>query len=57
VSVSIENQAALSVYSDPGFMLLGFALEASGGGPLDRQFNELRGSGDRTMPLLYCPPG
>jgi CubicO group peptidase (beta-lactamase class C family) len=45
-----------SVYSDPGFMLLGFALEASGGGPLDQQFNGLCGSGDRGMPLLYCPP-
>ena len=43
-----------SVYSDPGFMLLGFALEASGGRPLDRQFNDLRG--DRHEPLLYCPP-
>jgi CubicO group peptidase (beta-lactamase class C family) len=44
-----------SLYSDPGFMLLGFALEASGGSPLDEQFNELRGSDDREEPLLYSP--
>jgi CubicO group peptidase (beta-lactamase class C family) len=45
-----------SVYSDPGFMLLGFVLETSGGGPLDKQFNDLRDRGDRDEPLLYCTP-
>jgi CubicO group peptidase (beta-lactamase class C family) len=30
-----------SVYSDPGFMLLGFALEATGGAPLDAQFRAI----------------
>ena len=45
-----------SVYSDPGFLLLGFALEESGDGRLDEQFRNLLGDGDRTGPLLYCPP-
>ena len=31
-----------SVYSDPGFMLLGFALERATGTPLDRRFDEWR---------------
>jgi CubicO group peptidase (beta-lactamase class C family) len=30
-----------SVYSDPGFMLLGFALEAAAAAPLDAQFHPL----------------
>jgi CubicO group peptidase (beta-lactamase class C family) len=30
-----------SVYSDPGFMLLGFALEEAGAAPLDAQFQPL----------------
>jgi CubicO group peptidase (beta-lactamase class C family) len=42
-------------YSDPGFILLGFALEAAGGAPLDRMFRALvaepLGLGD----LLYRP--
>ncbi len=46
-----------SVYSDPGFMLLGFVIEAAGGGPLDVQFDEWRtrqlGS---NVPLRYQPP-
>lgn len=29
-----------SVYSDPGFMLLGFVLERAAGAPLDRLFNQ-----------------
>ena len=45
-----------SVYSDPGFMLLGFALEASGAGSLDTQFKRLPGGDEHTGPLLYCPP-
>ena len=45
-----------SVYSDPGFMLLGFALETAAAVPLDRQFDDLLGGGDRHEPLLYCPP-
>jgi serine-type D-Ala-D-Ala carboxypeptidase len=32
---------SLSVYSDPGFMLLGFALEAVGGAGLDDQFQPI----------------
>ena len=31
-----------SVYSDPGFMLLGFAIEAAAGAPLDRLFADWR---------------
>jgi CubicO group peptidase (beta-lactamase class C family) len=31
-----------SIYSDPGFMLLGFALEHAGGSTLDRLFNAWR---------------
>ena len=31
-----------SIYSDPGFMLLGFAMEAASGVPLDRAFEEWR---------------
>ena len=31
-----------SIYSDPGFMLLGFAIENAGGATLDRQFDEWR---------------
>lgn len=31
-----------SIYSDPGFMLLGFALETAAALPLDRQFNAWR---------------
>lgn len=31
-----------SIYSDPGFMLLGFALETAAGAPLDRQFDAWR---------------
>ncbi|HJU44728.1 MAG TPA: serine hydrolase [Vicinamibacterales bacterium] len=31
-----------SIYSDPGFMLLGFAMENAAGAPLDAQFNTWR---------------
>jgi len=31
-----------SIYSDPGFMLLGFALEEAAAAPLDRQFDSWR---------------
>lgn len=31
-----------SIYSDPGFMLLGFAMENAAGAPLDEQFNAWR---------------
>lgn len=43
-----------AVYSDPGFLLLGFALEDVGEAPLDRQFAPLAASLDGS--LLYCPP-
>jgi serine-type D-Ala-D-Ala carboxypeptidase len=33
---------AASIYSDPGFMLLGFAMENAAGTPLDRQFDQWR---------------
>jgi CubicO group peptidase (beta-lactamase class C family) len=42
-----------AVYSDIGFMLLGFLLEDLGGAPLDRQFSALMG---RTLdPIQYRP--
>jgi CubicO group peptidase (beta-lactamase class C family) len=45
-----------SLYSDPGFMLLGFALEHAAGEPLDRQFDRWR---DRELgadvELRFCP--
>ncbi len=48
---------AKSIYSDPGFMLLGFALENAAGDTLDRQFDRWRdrelGAG---MTLRYRPP-
>lgn len=33
---------AQSIYSDPGFMLLGFAIENAANAPLDRQFTDWR---------------
>jgi serine-type D-Ala-D-Ala carboxypeptidase len=46
-----------SIYSDPGFMLLGFALENAAGRPLDRQFEAWR---DREVgadvELRFLPP-
>ncbi len=46
-----------SIYSDPGFMLLGFALENAAGEPLDRQFDRWRDLElGPDLPLRYCPP-
>ncbi len=46
-----------SAYSDPGFMLLGFAIEHATGSTLDRQFDNWRaralGSGAE---VTFCPP-
>jgi CubicO group peptidase (beta-lactamase class C family) len=42
-----------SVYSDPGFMLLGFALEQAGGASLEERFNSFDFGGGE--PLLYRP--
>ncbi len=42
-----------SVYSDPGFMLLGFLLESLSGESLDRQFAPLAAEFDE--PLLFRP--
>ncbi len=46
-----------AVYSDAGFMLLGFVLERAGGSPLDRQFDDWR---DRELGssavVRYRPP-
>jgi CubicO group peptidase (beta-lactamase class C family) len=41
-----------SVYSDLGFMLLGFVLESAGTAPLDRQFRALAGD----LELTFLPP-
>jgi CubicO group peptidase (beta-lactamase class C family) len=43
-----------SVYSDPGFMLLGFILEDVGGGSLDAQFTPIADA--LGEPLRYRPP-
>jgi CubicO group peptidase (beta-lactamase class C family) len=45
---------AAAVYSDLGFMLLGFLLELAGGAPLDVQWRELELP--LPVPLQYCPP-
>jgi CubicO group peptidase (beta-lactamase class C family) len=43
-----------SMYSDPGFMLLGFLLEMAAGQTLQQQLNEILG--DWPAPLLYRLP-
>ena len=43
-----------SVYSDPGFITLGFVLEELGGAPLDRQFADLFALWPG--PLQFLPP-
>jgi CubicO group peptidase (beta-lactamase class C family) len=46
-----------SIYSDPGFMILGFAIEHAAGAPLDRLFDEWRrrelGAGAE---IAFSPP-
>jgi serine-type D-Ala-D-Ala carboxypeptidase len=44
-----------SIYSDLGFILLGFILEDAGGAPLERQFAGLA-AGLGLEPLAYNPP-
>lgn len=44
-----------SIYSDLGFMLLGFIIEDTGGAPMASQTNELL-SGITDKPLLFNPP-
>lgn len=43
-------------YSDPGYILLGFALERAGGAPLDRLFADLVARPLGLEDLLYRPP-
>jgi CubicO group peptidase (beta-lactamase class C family) len=45
-----------SIYSDPGFMLLGFVLEDARGERLDRQFDVWRDTVGVTEPLQFNPP-
>ena len=46
-----------SVYSDPGFMLLGFAMENAAGGALDLQFNSWRNRElSEDTELTFRPP-
>ncbi len=53
-SLPLERQPGqASVYSDPGFMLLGWVLETAGGESLDRQFADILGS--HFTPLLFRP--
>ena len=53
-TAELERQpGSASVYSDPGFMVLGWILEAAGGATLDRQFAEL--IGEDIAPLTFRP--
>ena len=45
-----------SIYSDPGFMLLGFAMENAAGAPLDRQFDAWRDRELGDTEITYRPP-
>ncbi len=45
-----------SVYSDPGFILLGFLLEDVGGASLDRQFQEWRAWAVPGADIAFRPP-
>lgn len=45
-----------SIYSDPGFMLLGFVLEDARGERLDRQFDVWRDAVGILEPLQFNPP-
>lgn len=45
-----------AIYSDPGFMLLGFLLEDAGGPPLDRQFDAWRDTVVAGVEIAYRPP-
>jgi len=45
-----------SVYSDPGFMLLGFLLEDLGGRPLDEQFEAWRTASVPDAEITFHPP-
>lgn len=48
-----REPGAASVYSDPGFIALGFVLELAGAASLEDQFKSLELGGDE--PLLYRP--
>ena len=56
--LALERQPGdASVYSDPGFILLGLLLEATGGASLDTQFTHFRSGFDASpAPLRYLPP-
>ena len=61
LGVPLERPVGASaVYSDVGFMILGFLLERLGGRPLDAQWDELwmpsSSSNDPRPPLQYNPP-
>jgi CubicO group peptidase (beta-lactamase class C family) len=45
-----------SVYSDLGFILLGFILEDAGGAPLDQQFRAWRTAEEFPEPIDFRPP-
>lgn len=45
-----------SLYSDLGFILLGFILEDAGGAPLDRQFHDWRTAEAFSEPIDFRPP-
>jgi serine-type D-Ala-D-Ala carboxypeptidase len=45
-----------AIYSDPGFVLLGFVLEDAGGQSLDRQFDAWRDAGVGGAEIGFRPP-
>jgi serine-type D-Ala-D-Ala carboxypeptidase len=45
-----------SLYSDLGFILLGFILEDAGGAPLDQQFRDWRSAEEFSEPIDFRPP-
>jgi CubicO group peptidase (beta-lactamase class C family) len=47
---------AQSIYSDLGFMLLGFIVEDEAGQPLDRQFEGFRAAAQLHEPMTFNPP-
>ncbi len=54
VSLPLERAPGeASLYSDPGFMLLGWVLDSVGGASLDRQFTDMLGPD--IAPLLFRP--
>jgi len=52
----IYTRGTRSVYSDLGFMLLGFLVERLSGMPMDIWFGETIAQPLQADPMMYCPP-